>query len=67
LYPSCKAVFLFDNSCNHGVFADDALVANRMTLNEKPWLITEKYQFKDTTVIFIQWEVLNQSFFMIRP
>ncbi|KAG1050699.1 hypothetical protein G6F43_007047 [Rhizopus delemar] len=35
LYPNCVAVFLFDNSSNHGAFADDALVASRMTLNEK--------------------------------
>ncbi|KAG1489580.1 hypothetical protein G6F47_012193 [Rhizopus delemar] len=35
LHPNCVAVFLFDNSSNHGAFADDALVASRMTLNEK--------------------------------
>ena len=29
----CKACFLFDNSSNHGVFAEDALVAERMNLN----------------------------------
>jgi hypothetical protein len=32
---------------NHGAFANDALVATRMTLNEKPWPLTEKYQFRD--------------------
>jgi len=29
----CKACFLFDNSSNHGVFAEDALRAERMNLN----------------------------------
>ena len=28
----CKACFLFDNSSNHGVFAEDALIAERMNL-----------------------------------
>jgi hypothetical protein len=50
LHPGCKAVFLFDNSCNHRAYADDALVASRMTLNENPWPNSEKYPFKDTTV-----------------
>ncbi|EIE76273.1 hypothetical protein RO3G_00977 [Rhizopus delemar RA 99-880] len=51
LHPNCVAVFLFDNSSNHGAFADDALVASRMTLNEKPWPLSEKFQFRDTVYI----------------
>ncbi|KAG1569197.1 hypothetical protein G6F50_006604 [Rhizopus delemar] len=51
LHPNCVAVFLFDNSSNHGAFADDALVASRMTLNEKPWPLSEKFQFRDTSVL----------------
>ncbi|OAD06485.1 hypothetical protein MUCCIDRAFT_107062 [Mucor lusitanicus CBS 277.49] len=35
LHPNCTAVFLFVNSSNHGAYSDDALVASRMTLNEK--------------------------------
>lgn len=35
LHPGCTAVFLFDNSSNHSAYAYDALVASRMTLNEK--------------------------------
>ena len=33
LHPNCAAVFLFDNSTNHGAFADDALNVNNMNLN----------------------------------
>ncbi|EIE88582.1 hypothetical protein RO3G_13293 [Rhizopus delemar RA 99-880] len=51
LHPNCVAVFLFDNSSNHGAFADDALVASRMTLNEKPSPLSEKFQFRDTVYI----------------
>ncbi|KAI9329106.1 hypothetical protein BD770DRAFT_477956 [Pilaira anomala] len=50
LHPGCIAVFLFDNSSNHSAFADDALVASRMTLKDRVWPKTEKFQFKDTTV-----------------
>ena len=32
LHPGFTAVFLFDNSSNHSAFAEDALVASRMTL-----------------------------------
>ena len=63
LHPGCVAVFLFDNSSNHGAYAKDALVASRMTLNEKPWPLTEKYQFKDTMVQLSNGETLQQTFF----
>jgi hypothetical protein len=33
LHPNCAAVFLFDNSTNHGAFADDALNVSKMNLN----------------------------------
>jgi hypothetical protein len=33
LHPGCVAVFLFDNSTNHGAFSPDALNANKMNLN----------------------------------
>ena len=33
LHPDCVAVFLFDNSTNHGAFAEDALNVNKMNLN----------------------------------
>ena len=32
-YPGAQAVFYFDNSSNHGCFADDALSAK--TMNDK--------------------------------
>ena len=32
LHPDCVAVFLFDNSTNHGAFANDALNVNKMNL-----------------------------------
>lgn len=48
LHPGCQAVFLFDNSCNHGAFADEALVASRMPLKEQEWPLEKQYQFKDT-------------------
>lgn len=63
LHPGCKAVFLLDNSSNHNAFADDALVASRMTLNEKPWSLDAKYQFKDTEVVLADGTILKQSFF----
>lgn len=63
LHPDCTAVFLFDNSSNHGAFADDALVASRMTLNEKEWSERLKYQFKDTLVTLANGDPLNQSFY----
>lgn len=34
-----------------------------MTLNEKPWPSSEKYQFRDTVVTLSNGEVLNQTFF----
>ena len=34
LFPNCIAVFAFDNSSNHGAYSDDALIANRMLLND---------------------------------
>ena len=63
LHPGCVAVFLLDNSSNHGAYAKDALVASRMTLNEKAWPLTEKYQFKDTVVKLSNGETLQQTFF----
>ena len=63
LHPDCRAVFLFDNSSNHGAYSDDALVASRMTLNEKAWPLTEKYQFKDTTIELSTGQLLHQSFY----
>ncbi|KAG2204123.1 hypothetical protein INT47_011606 [Mucor saturninus] len=63
LHPGCQAVFLFDNSSNHNAFGDDALVASRVTLNEKPYKDTEKFQFKDTTVVLTDGTRLEQSFF----
>lgn len=48
LHPNCTAVFLFDNSSNHGAFASDALMVSRMTLKEKSWSEDEKHQFHDT-------------------
>jgi hypothetical protein len=32
MYPGCIGVFFFDQSSAHNAFADDALVANRMTV-----------------------------------
>lgn len=64
LHPGCTAVFLFDNSSNHAAFADDALVASRMTLNEKPWSLSEKYQFRDTVYKSkTSGELISQSLF----
>ena len=63
LHPDCRAVFLFDNSSNHGAYSEDALVVSRMTLNEKPWPLTERYQFKDTTIELSSGQLLKQSFF----
>lgn len=33
-HPECKAIFLFDNSTNHNAFAPDALIAEKMNLND---------------------------------
>lgn len=33
-YPGCVAVFLFDNSTNHGCMAEDALLASKMNLKD---------------------------------
>lgn len=63
LHPGCTAVFLFDNSSNHGAYSDDALVASRMTLNEKPWPLTLQFQFRDTVAIKTNKETMKQSFF----
>lgn len=63
LHPNCTAVFLFDNSSNHGAYADDALVAGRMTLKEKPWPLEEKYQFRDTKVTLSNGQTIHQTFF----
>ena len=63
LHPGCTAVFLFDNSSNHSAYADDALVASRMTLNEKLSPIEDKYQFRDTSVKLSSGEIIQQSFY----
>jgi hypothetical protein len=63
LHPDCTAVFLFDNSSNHGAFSDAALVASRMTLNEKAWPLDHKYQFRDTLVTLTNGDVLHQTFY----
>ena len=63
IHPNCVGVFLFDNSSNHSAFAEDALVASRMTLKEKIWPVTEKFQFRPTTVTLTSGEVLKQDFF----
>ena len=63
LHPGCTAVFLFDNSSNHGAYSDDALVASRMTLNEKPWPLTMQYQFRDTVAVKTNKETMDQTFF----
>jgi hypothetical protein len=65
LHPGCQGVFLLNNSSNHGAFANNALVASRTTLNRKKWPLTEKYQFKDTSVVLFNGEVLNQSFYEV--
>ncbi|CAJ0644514.1 14480_t:CDS:2 [Entrophospora sp. SA101] len=33
MHPGCVAVFAFDNSTNHGAYASDALLVNKMNLN----------------------------------
>lgn len=63
LHPNCTAVFLFDNSSNHSAYADDALVATRMTLNEREWGTEEKYQFRDTEIKLTNGRILKQNFF----
>ena len=66
LHPDCVGVFLLDNSSNHAAFADDALVAKRMTMNEKPWPEDSKTNFRDTTVTLSDGEVLKQTFFYLK-
>lgn len=63
LHPGCKAIFLFDNSSNHGAYSSDALVASRMTLNKKPWPTNHQFQFKDTEVELSNGTTLKQSFY----
>lgn len=63
LHPGCKAVFLFDNSSNHGAYSSDALVASRMTLNPKPWPLSHQYQFKDTIATLTDGTTMEQSFY----
>lgn len=60
LHPDCTAVFLFDNSFNDGAYPNNSLVVNRMTLNEKPWSVNEKYQFFGAVITWSNGEVLNQ-------
>lgn len=64
LHPGCTAVFLFDNSSNHGAYPNDALVASRMPLNEQEWPFNDKkFQFKDTVVELDDGTTLHQSFY----
>lgn len=62
-HPGCKAVFLFDNSSNHGAYSNDALVASRMPLNKNPWPVDLQYQFKDTEIRLKDGSMLKQSFY----
>jgi hypothetical protein len=55
LHDDCTAVFLFDNSSNHGIYPNDVLVASRVTLNEK--------HHKDTTVKLANGDILHQTSF----
>ncbi|KAG2206290.1 hypothetical protein INT47_007304 [Mucor saturninus] len=63
LHPDCKAIFLFDNSSNHGAYSDEALEVHRMALKDRVWPITSKFQFHDTVITLTSGEVLEQSFF----
>lgn len=62
LHPGCVGVFLFDNSSNHGAFADDALVASRMTLNRCVWN-NKPYNFRDSPGVLPNGE--DQKFFEV--
>lgn len=64
--PTVNFSFLFDQSSNHNAFAAAALVASRMTLNPKPWPLTEKYQFKDAEVELSNGQKFKQTFFEVK-
>ncbi|KAG2211566.1 hypothetical protein INT45_003504 [Circinella minor] len=51
LHPNAKGIFIFDQSSNHGAYANNALVASRMPLGPKPADEMEPFKFKDTTYI----------------
>jgi hypothetical protein len=46
LHPGCQAIFIFDQSSNHNAYANDALVASRMTLEKKEFQKGD-YDFRD--------------------
>ncbi|OAD80134.1 hypothetical protein PHYBLDRAFT_101322, partial [Phycomyces blakesleeanus NRRL 1555(-)] len=51
LHPDSQAVFIFDQSSNHRAFANNALLAKRFTLNDKPVKEDEEFDFKNTTFL----------------
>jgi hypothetical protein len=67
LHPDCKGLFIFDQSSNHTAYSADALVASRMTLNDKRYRLYKsekpKYHFKDTTFIDNNKDGKHQTFF----
>lgn len=58
IYPSYRFLFLFDNSANHGTFADDALWVQNMNLNPigVQSFLHNGYMNGDPTQILIIWE-----------
>jgi hypothetical protein len=66
LHPNCIGVFCFDNSSNHQAYSPDALVATRMTLNEKAWPESEEYQFRDSSVLLRDQTMMDQQFYFHR-
>lgn len=63
LHEGCTAVFIFDNSSNHGAYGDDALVASRMPLKEQEWPQSKKYQFRDTIAQHADGTTFHQTFY----
>ena len=63
LHPDCVGVFLFDQSSNHQAYADDALVASRMTLKEKPAPLNGKFNFRDTAAKLTDQSYIQQTFY----
>ncbi|KAG2206998.1 hypothetical protein INT47_008467 [Mucor saturninus] len=49
--PNCVGIFAFDQSSNHKAFADDALVASRMTSGTNEVKSSTMYRFRNTTYV----------------
>lgn len=66
LHPNCTGLFAFDQSSNHRAYANNALVASRMSSGEV--MFTEKtiYRFRDTSFVDNLGETKPQKIYVVR-